>query len=159
MRKPPPLLPDEVKKIYAQRWVGLLLQSAGFIMEKIGPQALGEFYSRMAENEAPVIKKTSIPKVGEGALKFALINGILEKNLFGSEVEIPVDGDDRAVLEIKRCALLTPVKEIAEAGLPVTREMFCYGCTSHYAQLADKLNLSLKGEQTKDGCRLTISSP
>ncbi len=158
MRKPPPLLPAEVQKIVAQRWVGLLLEVLGFINEKLGMQAVGEFYDRLASHTAPALQETKIPKVQEGSLKFALLSGILDKNIFGSEIEIPLDGDEKAVLEFKKCELLTPVKEFQKKGLPVSREIFCFACQAYYKKLADKLELNLAGQTTEKGCKMTIES-
>jgi hypothetical protein len=158
MRKPPPLMFEEIQKIYAQRWVALLLETMGFINEKLGMQAVGEFQNRLASHTAPALKETQIPKVQDGALKFALLCGILDKNLYGSEIEIPVDGDDKAVLEIKKCALLIPIEEFKKKGLPVTREIFCFACQSYLSLLADKLELNLEGELKEKGCSLSINS-
>lgn len=158
MRKPPPLTFEEIQKIYTQRHVAILLEAMGFIAEKLGMQQVGEFQNRLALHTAPAFKEAQIPKVQEGALKFALLQGILDKNLFGSEIEIPVDGDEKSVLEIKKCALLVPVEEFKNKGLPVSREIFCLACQSYLSLLADKLELNLKGDLTEKGCNLTIES-
>jgi len=56
----------------------------GFIMRKLGPEALEELNEETAKGCAADMKERGV----DDALKFAMNYGVVNKNIFGSDVEV-----------------------------------------------------------------------
>lgn len=149
----PDLPKKELQKIFREMWMGTLMGDIGFIVRKLGPEALDELNDAAAEHCATDLRRRGV----DDPLKFAMGYAIINKNVFGSDVE--VDGNEmKAVLNIKRCANLETAMEFKEKGMPITREEHCNGCIEGYfRRVTGNLGFGLGVEFTDTGCRMSIS--
>jgi len=149
-----PTLPEEERqRIFTQMWVGQMYGAIGFIMQKLGPQALEEYNEGVAKQSAEQFKAMG----WDNPMGFAMAQAVTCKNVFGSEVEVLPSEDGSVTLDIKRCANLEAALEFAQKGGPITREQHCGGCINGYFKpVAEKLGLRLQAGFTDKGCKMTI---
>lgn len=149
----PTLSDEERQNMFTQMWVGQMYGAIGFIMQKLGPQALNEYNEQGARQSAEQFKAVG----KEDPLGFALAQAVTCKNVFGSDVDVIPNKDEGITLDIKECANLKTALEFAEKGAPITKEQHCGGCINGYFRpVAEKLGLNLKAEFTDNGCKMTI---
>ena len=120
----PTLSDEEKQKLFMEMWLGAMMGPMGFIMRKLGPDALEELNAESAKGCAADMKERGI---GD-PLKFAMNYAVINKNVFGSDVEV-TGNPEKAVLDMKRCSNLEAALEFAEKGMPITKEQHCSGCT------------------------------
>ena len=149
----PNLSEEEKQKLFMEMWLGSMMGPMGFIMRKLGPEALEELNEETA-------KGCSVEMRGRGvddALKFAMNYAVVNKNIFGSDVE--VEGDpEKAILDVKRCSNLEAALQFAEKGMPMTKEQHCSGCINGYfKRVAKNLGFTLDVVFGDKGCKMTIS--
>jgi len=132
----PILSASERQQICREMWTGMMHGITGFIMRKLGPDALEELNSEV---------------------KFAMNYAVVNKNVFGSE-GVSVEGDAyEAVLTTARCANLESAMELGSRGMPITRNEYCSGCIDGYfKKVAESLGFGLEAEFTERGCRIKI---
>ena len=149
----PSLSEEEKQKLFTEMWLGLMMGPMGFIMRKLGPEALEELNEETAKGCAADMKARGV----DDALKFALNYGVVNKNVFGCDVE--VEGDpEKAILDVKRCSNLEAALQFAEKGMPMTMEQHCSGCINGYfKRVAANLGFTLDVEFSDKGCKMTIS--
>jgi len=147
----PDLPQEKAKKLAAKAWVSGLYAATGFIMEKLGPAAVEEYCKYSARMAANALRASGV----KDALGFALANAILFKNAYGSHVEVS-GGPGSAELKLIKCSNLEAALELAEQGLPVSREGHCAGCIRYMKALASELGLGLEAELSEHGCSMRI---
>ena len=123
----------------------------GFLAERLGPEAIGDYIRYSARAAASQLKRAGV----NDALSFALANASLFKNAYGSEVEVS-GSPGEAELKLVRCANLEAALELAQQGMPVRREEHCAGCLNYMRALANELGLGLDGQLTERGCIMRI---
>ncbi len=128
----------------------------GFIEEKLGKDTVIECVSAMAKQDANVFR--NMPMNEKGALKLAVNQGMMMKNIHGSESVVVEGNEGQAIVTIEKCMALKNTREFIEKGAPITEEMCCDGCRSYYANLAKFLALNNSDfVRTEDGCRYIYS--
>ena len=149
----PTLSEEEKQKIFTEMWFAVIMGSRGFILQKLGQEALEELNDESANGCATDMNGRGI----DDALKFAMNYAVVNKNIFGSDVV--VEGTpERAVLDTKRCSNLEAALEFAAKGMPITKEQHCAGCIDGYfKRVAKNLGFSLDVEFSDKGCKMTIS--
>ncbi|MEA2075062.1 MAG: hypothetical protein U9O85_04950 [Euryarchaeota archaeon] len=148
----PTLSEEEKQKIFMEMWLGAMMGPMGFIMRKLGPEALEELNDEAAKGCAADMKERGV----DDPLKFAMNYGIVNKNVFGSDVEV-TGNPEKAILDIKRCSNLAAALQLAEKGMPITKEQHCSGCINGYfRRVAKNLGFTLDVEFTDKGCTMTI---
>ncbi len=149
----PSLSEEEKQKLFMEMWLGAMMGSMGFIMRKLGPEAMEELNEEAAKHCAADLKGRG---VGD-ALKFTMNYAVVNKNIFGSDVK--VEGNPaKAILDMKRCRNLEAALRYSEKGMPMTKEQHCSGCINGYfKRVAENLGFNLDVEYTEKGCRMTIS--
>ena len=148
----PTLSEEEKQKIFMEMWLGAMMGPMGFIMRKLGPEALEELNDESAKNCAADMKGRGV----DDPLKFAMNYAVVNKNVFGSDVEV-TGNPEKAILDMKRCNNLAAALQLAEKGMPVTKEQHCSGCIDGYfRRVAKNLGFTLDVEFTDKGCRMTI---
>ena len=149
-----PTLPEEEKqKLFTEMWLGSMMGSFGFIMRKLGQDSLEESNDEAAKGCATDMKGRGV----NDPLQFAMSYGVINKNVFGSAVE--VEGTpERAILDTRKCSNLEAALEFAKKGIPITKEQHCSGCIEGYFKLVAKtLGFILDVELRDKGCKMTIS--
>ena len=143
----PTLGEEEKQKLFTEMWLGSMMG------RKLGPEALEELNEETAQGCAADMKERGV----DDALKFAMNYGIVNKNIFGSDVE--VEGNlGKAILDVKRCSNLETALRFAEKGMPITKEQHCSSCINGYfRRVAENLGLVLDVEFSDKGCKMTIS--
>jgi hypothetical protein len=149
----PTLGEEEKQKLFTEMWLGSMMGPMGFIMRKLGPEALEELNEEVARGCSVEMKGRGV----DDALKFAMEYGVVNKNIFGSDVE--VEGNPKeAILDVKRCSNLEVALRFAEKGMPVTKEQHCSGCINGYfKRVAKNLGFMLDVEFLDKGCKIRIS--
>jgi len=149
-----PTIPEhEKKKIFTRMWVGQLTIATGFIMQKLGNEALEEYNDLIADQSAAQLRAMGV----ESPMDFAISQAVYCANIFGSDVNVVPEADGSVTLAIKECANLRTALEFAEMGMPITKEQFCGGCINGYFRsVAKRLELKLTAEFTEIGCRMSI---
>ena len=149
----PNLSEVEKQEIFMGMWLGAMMVPMGFIMRKLGPDALEELNDESAKGCAADLKERGV----DDPLKFAMSYAVINKNVFGSDVE--VEGTpEKAILDMKRCRNLEAALEFAKKGMPLTKEQHCSGCIDGYfKRVAKNLGFSLDVEYTDKGCKMSIS--
>lgn len=149
----PSLSEEEKQKLFTEMWLGSMMGPIGFIMRKLGPEALEELNEEVARGCSEEMKGRGV----DDALKFAMDYGVVNKNIFGSDVE--VEGNpEKAIIDVKRCSNLEVALRFAEKGMPVTKEQHCSGCINGYfKRVAKNLGFTLDVEFSDKGCKITIS--
>lgn len=102
----PTLSEEEKQKIFTEMWFAVMMGSMGFIMQKLGPEALEELNDESAKGCATDMKGRGI----DDALKFAMNYAVVNKNIFGSDV----------VVDTKRCSNLEAALEFSDKGCKMT---------------------------------------
>lgn len=106
-----PTLPEkERQKMFTQMWVGQIYGAIGFIMEKLGPQALEEYNEQGAKQSAEQLKAMG----KDDPMGFAMAQAVCGKNVFGSDVDVVPNEDGSVVLDIRKCTNLETALEFAE---------------------------------------------
>ena len=148
-----PVLPEKEKqKIFREMWMGAMMGYIGFIVEKLGIEAIEELNSLGAKKCALDLRSKGI----NDPLKFAMNYAVVNKNVFGSDVVVEGDENKAKLITIK-CANLDTAMEFKEKGMPITREQHCDGCINGYfKKVAENLGLKLEAEFTENGCEITI---
>ena len=119
----PTLSEEEKQKLFMEMWLGAMMGPRGFIMRKLGPDAMEEANAESAASCAADLKVRGV----EDPLKFAMNYAVVNKNIFGSDVT--VEGTpEKVILDMKRCRNLEAALEFAEKGMPMTKEQHCSGC-------------------------------
>jgi len=132
---------------------GAMMGPMGFIMRKLGPDALEELNEESAKGCAADMKERGV----DDPLKFAMNYAVVNKNIFGSDVKV-TGNPEKAVLNMKRCRNLEAALEFAEKGIPITKEQHCSGCINGYfKRVAKNLGFTLDVEFTDKGCTMTVS--
>ena len=149
----PSLSEEEKQKLFTEMWLGSMMGPMGFIIRKLGPEALEELNEEMARGCSVEMRGRGV----DDALKFAMNYGVVNKNIFGSDVE--VEGDpEKAILDVKRCSNLEAALQFAEKGMPMTKEQHCSGCINGYfKRVAKNLGFTLDVAFGDKGCKMTIS--
>ena len=149
-----PTIPEpEKEKIFTRMWVGQLTSATGFIMQKLGNEALEEYNDLIADQSAAQLRATGV----ESPVDFAISQAVCCANIFGSDVDVVPEADGSATLAITECANLRTALEFAEMGMPITKEQFCGGCINGYfRRVARRLGLKLTADVTEIGCRMSI---
>jgi hypothetical protein len=149
----PTLSEEEKQKLFTEMWLGSMMGPMGFIMRKLGLEALEELDEETAKGCAADLKERGV----DDALKFAMNYGVVNKNIFGSDVE--VEGNlKKAILDVKRCSNLEVALQFAEKGMPITREQQCSGCINGYfKRVAENLGFTLDVEFSDKGCKMMIA--
>jgi hypothetical protein len=89
---------------------------------------------------------------------FVMSNAVVNKNIFGSDVDVIVNNDGSVTMDIKECSNLKVALEFAAKGVPVTKEDYCDGCMNGYFKLvAENLGLKFSGEFMEKGCKMTVA--
>lgn len=149
----PTLSEEEKQKIFMEMWLGAMMGPMGFIMRKLGPEALEELNEEAAKGCAVDMQERGV----DDPLKFAMNYAVINKNIFGSDVEV-TGNPEKAVLDMKRCSNLEAALEFGEKGMPITKEQHCFGCINGYfKRVAENLGFTLDVEFTDKGCTMTIS--
>jgi len=149
----PTLSGEEKQKLFTEMWLGSMMGSIGFIMQKLGPEALEELNEEVARGCSAEMKGRGV----DDALKFAMDYGVVNKNIFGSDVEVE-GNQEEAILDVKRCSNLEVALRFAEKGMPITKEQHCSGCINGYfKRVAKNLGFKLDVEFSDNGCKMTIS--
>ena len=149
----PTLSEEEKQKIFTEMWLGTMMESIGFIMRKLGPEAMEELNNETATHCAADIKARGV----DDPLKFAMDYAIVNKNIFGSDVEVS-GNSERAILDVKRCSNLDAALGFAKKGMPITKEQHCGGCINGYfKRVAENLGFNMDVEITNKGCKMIIS--
>ena len=148
----PSLSEEEKQMLFTEMWLGSMMGPMEFIMRKLGPEALEELNEEIAKGCSVEMKERGV----DDALKFAMDCGVVNKNIFGSDVE--VEGNpEKAILNVKRCSNLEVALRFAEKGMPVTKEQHCSGCINGYfKRVAKNLGFKLDVEFSDKGCKMTI---
>jgi hypothetical protein len=143
----------EKQKLFTEMWLGSMMGPMGFIMRKLGPEAMEELDEETAKGCAADMKERGV----DDALNFAMNYGVVNKNIFGSDVE--VEGNpEKAILDMKRCSNLEAVLRFAEKGMPITKKQHCSGCINGYfKRVAENLGFTLDVEFSDKGCKMMIS--
>lgn len=150
----PTLSEEEKQKLFMEMWFGAMTGPMGFIMRKLGPEAMEELNEEAGKNCAADLKERGI----DDPLQFAMSYAVINKNIFGSDVDV-TGNPEKATLAMKRCSNLEAALQFAEKGMPITREQHCSGCINGYFKLvAENLGFSLDVEFTDNGCIMTIST-
>jgi len=148
----PNLSTEEKQELFTEMWIGSMMGPMGFIMRKLGPEALEELNEEMAKGCSMEIAERGV----DDALKFAMSYGVVNKNIFGSDVEVK-GNPEKAILDVKRCSNLEVALRFAEKGMPVTKEQYCSGCINGYfKRVAKNLGFKLDVEFSDKGCKMTI---
>ncbi len=148
----PTLSEEEKQKLFMEMWLGAMMGPMGFIMRKLGPEALEELNAEAAKGCAADMKERGV----DDPLKFAMNYAIVNKNVFGSEVEV-TGNPEKAILAMKRCSNLEAALQLVEKGMPITKEQHCSGCINGYfRRVAENLGFTLDVEFTDKGCTMTI---
>jgi len=150
----PSLSEEEKQKLFTEMWLGSMMGPMGFIMRKLGPEALEKLNEETAKGCAADMKARGV----DDALKFAMDYGVENKNIFGSDVE--VEGNpEKAVLDVKRCSNLEGALRFAEKGMPITKEQHCSGfcINGYFKRVAEILGFTLDVAFGDKGCKMTIS--
>jgi len=149
----PTLSEEDKQKIFMEMWLGAMMGPRGFIMRKLGPEALEELNDESAKGCAADLKERGV----DDPLKFAMNYAVVNKNIFGSDVA--VEGPpEKAVLDMKRCRNLEAALEFGEKGMPITKEQHCSGCIDGYfKRVARNLGFTLDVAFTDKGCTMTVS--
>ena len=80
-----PVLPQKEKqKIFREMWMGAMMGYIGFIVEKLGIEAIEELNSLGAKKCALDLRSKGI----DDPLKFAMNYAVVNKNVFGSDVVV-----------------------------------------------------------------------
>jgi hypothetical protein len=149
----PALSEEEKQKIFMEMWLGAMMGPMGFIMRKLGPEALEELNEESAKGCAADLKERGV----DDPLKFAMSYAVINKNIFGSDVEVTGD-PEKAVLDMTRCRNLEAALQFAEKGMPITKEQHCFGCINGYfKRVAENLGFSFDVEFADNGCTMTVS--
>ncbi len=149
----PTLSEEEKQKLFMEMWLGAMMGPMGFIMRKLGPEALEELSDEAGEHCAADMKERGV----DDPLKFAMNYAVVNKNIFGSDVEV-AGNPEKAVLNMKRCHNLEAALEFGEKGIPITKEQHCSGCIDGYfKRVAKNLGFTLDVAFTDKGCTMTIS--
>lgn len=127
-----------------------------FIEQKLGKDAVVECVSEMAKQEADLLKKT--PSKERGALKIAVAQGEIQKNLLGCD-DVKVEGNEnQAIVSIGKCPAIEIIKEFIEMGIPMTKETCCGGCRSYYANISKAMGINNSDFVcTNEGCKYIYS--
>ncbi|HHI30191.1 MAG TPA: hypothetical protein ENL17_00575 [Candidatus Methanoperedenaceae archaeon] len=149
----PILSAGERQQICREMWTGMMLGNTGFIMRKLGPDALDELSSEVASGCASDMKARGV----DDPVKFAMNYAVVNKNVFGSE-GVSVEGyASEAVFTTATCANLATAMEFGSKGMPITKEDYCNGCIDGYfKRVAENLGFGLEAEFTEKGCRIKI---
>ena len=149
-----PTIPEhEKEKIFTRMWVGQLTSATGFIVQKLGTDALEEYTDLIADQSVAQLRAMGV----KSPVDFAISQAVYCANIFGSDVDVVPEADGSATLDIKECANLRTALEFAEMGMPITKEQFCGGCINGYfKRVAKRLGLKLTAEFTEIGCRMSI---
>jgi len=149
----PNLSEEEKQKIFMGMWLGAMMGPMGFIMRKLGPEAMEELNAESAASCAADLKARGV----DDPLQFAMSYAVINKNIFGSEVA--VEGTpEKAILDMKRCSNLEAALQFAEKGMPITKEQHCSGCINGYfRRVSENLGFTLDFESTDKGCTMTVS--
>ncbi len=108
-----PTIPEpDNKKIFTQMWVGQLTSATGFIMQKLGTDALEEYNDLIADQSAAQLRAMGV----ESPVDFAISQAVCCANIFGSDVDVIPEADGSATLDIKECANLRTALEFAKTG-------------------------------------------
>jgi len=149
----PTLSEEEKQKLFMEMWLGAMMGPMGFIMRKLGPDALEELNEEAAKGCAADMKERGV----DDPLKFAMNYAVVNKNVFGSDVEV-TGNPEKAVLDMKRCRNLEAALEFAEKGMPITKEQHCSGCIDGYfRRVAENLGFTLNVAFADKGCTMTVS--
>jgi len=149
----PNLSEVEKQKIFMGMWLGAMMGPMGFLMRKLGPDALEELNDESAKGCAADLKERGV----DDPLKFALSYAVINKNIFGSDVEV-TGNPEKAILAMKRCSNLEAALEFGEKGMPITKEQHCSGCIDGYfKRVARNLGFTLDVAFTDNGCTMTVS--
>ena len=149
----PTLSEEEKQKIFMEMWFGAMMGPRGFIMRKLGPEAMEELNAESAASCASDMKERGV----DDPLKFAMNYAVINKNIFGSDVA--VEGTpEKAILAMKSCSNLEAALQFAEKGMPITKEQHCSGCIDGYfKRVARNLGFTLDVAFTDKGCTMTVS--
>jgi len=149
----PILAEDERQRVFQEMWTGMMLGNIGFIMRKLGPDALEELNSEVASSCAADMNARGV----DDPVKFAMNYAVVNKNVFGSG-GVSVEGNaDEAVLTTATCANLKTAMDFGSRGMPITKEEYCNGCINGYfKRVAKNLGFGLAAEFTDRGCRIKI---
>ncbi len=149
----PTLLEEEKQKIFTEMWVGTMMGAMSFIMRKLGPEAMEESDDETTTQCAADMKARGV----DDPLKFAMDYAVVNKNIFGSDVEVS-GNSKRAILDVKRCSNLVVALKFAERRMPITKEQYCSGCVNGYfKRVAKNLGFNMNVEFTEKGCKMIIS--
>lgn len=80
----PTLSEEEKQKIFMEMWLGAMMGPMGFIMRKLGPEAMEEANAESAASCAADLKGRDV----DDPLKFAMSYAVINKNIFGSDVAV-----------------------------------------------------------------------
>lgn len=127
-----------------------------FIECKLGKDAVIECISNLAKQHVDIINNL-ISDI-DGALRLAVYQGTIEKNMYGSE-DVGVEGDEeQAVVTIGKCMTFENTNDFAEKNKSVTKNMSCFGCRAFYSALAEFLGLKNSDFVSIDeGCKYIYS--
>jgi hypothetical protein len=149
----PTLSEEEKQKLFMEMWFGAMMGPMEFIMRKLGPEALEELNDESAASCAADLKARGV----DDPLQFAMSYAVINKNVFGSDVEV-TGNPEKATLAMKRCSNLEAALQFAEKGVPLTKEQHCSGCINGYfKRVAENLGFAFDVEFTDKGCRMTMS--
>jgi hypothetical protein len=149
----PTLSEEEKQKLFMEMWFGAMMGPMGFIMRKLGPDALEELNDESAKGCASDMKARGV----DDPLKFAMSYAVINKNIFGSDVAV-AGTPEKAILDMTRCSNLEAALQFAEKGMPITKEQHCSGCINGYfRRVAENLGFTLDVEFADKGCKMTIS--
>ena len=149
----PILSADERQQKCREMWTGMMLGNIGFIMRKLGSDALEELNNEVASGCAADMKAQGV----DNPVKFAMNYAVVNKNVFGSKGVNVEGGADNAVLTTATCANLKTAMDFGSRGMPTTKEEYCNGCINGYfKRVAENLGFGLAAEFTDRGCRIKI---
>lgn len=129
----------------------------GFIENKLGKDAIIECISDMAKKESEVLNKKESKE--KGALKVAINQGTIDKNICGCENVVAQGNENHAILSIGRCTSLMSVRKLIESGQQsMTEEICCAGCRAYYSALAKFMGIkNTDFVKTSEGCKYIYS--
>jgi hypothetical protein len=149
----PTLSEEEKQKIFMEMWFSAMMGPMGFIMRKLGPEAMDELNDESAASCAADLKARGV----DDPLQFAMSYAVINKNIFGSDVDVE-GSPEKATFAMKRCSNLEAALQFAEKGMPLTKEQHCSGCINGYfKRVAENLGFAFDVEFTDTGCIMTMS--
>ncbi len=146
---------DEVLRLAADSYAGLLFSTRHFIRSRWGNEAIRLYDEAVAHDYALCLKGRGITS----PIDFVRTLAIHAVNVYGSQVEI--EGDDtHATFECKSCGVCWAAKDMRDVAKKQGRDIWTgVEPLKHFELISKDLGLDFTGEVVGDGFRFTVSRP